>query len=711
MEIRKTILSRFSLFYVAAIIFALLLMGNIFIIQQDKSWDQKSQRLDVKEVTIPARRGDICADDGRPLATSVPYYELRMDLAAPGVKEVFNAKVDSLAYCLAHFFKDKSEAAYRHELRSAYRQGARYHLINPRKVNYLELQKIEKFPIFRRGRNRGGLIAEQENLRVYPFGNMATRTLGRMSSTVYGGTHGSVGYYGLEEAYESYLKGEDGLALKRNLSGRWLYVSKEDPQDGYNLITTINVNFQDMVMHALKKEMVKSQAKYGTAVLMDVKTGDIKAIANYGRDDNGDLVEGYQNYAIGNSGNAEPGSTFKLVSLMAALEDGKVDTSTIVDTGNGVWKYKDRTVYDSDWRHGGHGKITMKQVFELSSNVGVAKIITKAYAGHERDFVDRIYSFGLNQPVDLGIKGEAKPFIKYPGGGNGWSGVTLAWMSFGYELKLTPLQMLTFYNAVANNGRMVEPRLVQAIERNGREVKEFKTKVMNPKICSSETLKKVHDMLRGVVVRGTAKSLNTPAYEIAGKTGTAQVANQSEGYFHASGRIYQASFVGYFPADKPRYSCIVVINGPKGAYYGGSVAGPVFREISDNVYASDLRMHDDLDISAFAGKQDYPGEVSGKRKDLEEVLDDADLLNGWFHGSSEWAEMDTTNNDVELNPLQVVPGVMPKVTGMGASDAVYILENRGLRVSISGRGKVLTQSIPAGTKYQTGQSVRLRLGE
>jgi cell division protein FtsI (penicillin-binding protein 3) len=568
---------------------------------------------------------------------------------------------------------------------------------------------VEKFPIFRRGRNRGGLIAVQENKRIHPFGNVASRTIGKMNKGAYGGVHGNIGYFGLEHAYESYLRGKDGLALKQNMSGRWLNISKVEPEDGDDLITTIDVNFQDMVMHALREQMEKSLAESGTAILMEVETGDIKAIANYGRDKKGKLIEGFQNYAIGNSGCADPGSTFKLVSLVVALDDGKVDTSTIVDTGSGVWKYKDQTIRDSDWRYGGHGEITVKEVFEKSSNVGVAKIITQHYGRNQEAFIDRIYSFGLNRPLGLNIKGEGQPYIKYPSDGS-WSGISLAWMSHGYELNITPMHTLTFYNAVANNGRMMRPRLVKGVSKNGKMKEHFEISVLNPKICSSETIGKARKMLEGVVERGTGRELKSKDYKIAGKTGTAQVANNNKGYMHDGKRVYQSSFVGYYPADNPRYSCIVVINGPKGNYYGGVVAGPVFRKISDNVFAHDLRMNNDIDISGYEAEPELPGHIAGRTEDLSIVLKELDFLDKRIKNDSGWAEtVMTAEGNVELESRYFEPEGIPDVVGMGASDAVFILENRGLKVSFKGQGKVSSQSIKAGAQLKKGQRIVLTL--
>jgi cell division protein FtsI (penicillin-binding protein 3) len=552
-------------------------------------------------------------------------------------------------------------------------------------------------------------MAEQENKRVYPSGDLALRTLGKLTKDVSDGSTGNAGAFGLEQSFENELKGENGVAVKQNMSGRWFIISKDDPEDGKNIVTTLDVKMQDQVTYSLKLQMEKSRAAYGTAILMEVKSGDIKAIANFGRNAGGQLIGGYQNYAIGNAGCSEPGSTFKLASLMAAFEDGKIDTATMVDTGKGKWKYKDREVIDSDYDKGGHGKITAKNAFELSSNVGLAKLITKSYMGKESDFIERVNKMGMFEELNLGIQGEAKPYINKPGTPS-WSGVSLAWLSFGYELKVTPLQTLTFYNAIANGGCMMKPRLVKGITENGSIREKIGTKKLIWSICSAKTLRMARAMLEGVITNGTAKALESKYYKIAGKTGTAQVANNKEGYSHGGQKIYQSSFAGYFPADDPKYSCIVVINDPKGGnYFGSSVAGPVFRQISDYVYAYELGLNEEIELPYAKIENDIPGVTAGRKKDIANVLDELDILNGFAFTKSDWVEAKPDEDGLELANREVQKGIVPNVKGMGATDAVYLLENNGMRVSVRGRGKVKSQSVRAGTKVQRGQSIVLTL--
>jgi cell division protein FtsI (penicillin-binding protein 3) len=706
---RNAIMTRFKHVYRVILVICLYIFVRVVIIQHTDRWDKEVKKLEIKEFPLAGRRGDICAADGSPLATSIPFYELRMDMGAPGLAKDFYSKVDSLSQCLAKFFRDKSAGAYKAELRKAYSQQKHYYLITPHKVSYAQLQEIKKFPILRRGRNKGGVMPERLDERIYPSGNLAIRTLGKLTKDGGEGSKGNAGAFGLEQSFEKELKGEDGVAVKQNMSGRWFIISKDDPEDGKNVITTLDVRMQDQVTYALKLQMEKTRAEYGTAILMEVKTGDIKAIANFGINSKGQLIGGYQNYAIGSAGCSEPGSTFKLASLMAAFEDGKIDTSTIVDTGNGIWRYKKVDIKDSDYLKGGHGKITAKHAFELSSNIGMAKLITQAYAGEEKDFIKRVRKLGMFEELNLGIQGEAKPYFNEPDSKT-WSGISLAWMSFGYELKVTPLQTLTFYNAVANGGCMMKPRLVKGITENGNLSEEIGAEKLKWSICSAKTLRMARAMLEGVVSNGTGKALETKAYKIAGKSGTALVANNKEGYVREGQKIYQSSFAGYFPANDPKYSCIVVINAPKGAdIYGSSVAGPVFRQISDYVYSYELGLSEDEDLPMATIENDIPGTTAGRKKDIANVLDELDILNGFAFTKSEWVEARPDEDGLELSNREVKKGMVPNVKGMGATDAVYLLENNGLRVSVRGRGKVKSQSVRAGTRIQRGQSIVLVL--
>ncbi len=702
MEIRKVILTRITFIYFILLVFAVVVIVKMVSVQKIKNdrWEKIQQNLSDNTIIVNPDRGNICADDGSVLATSVPGYYIRIDLASEGVRKVYNSESDSLAYYLSRFFGNASHGEYNRRLNDAYKRRNRGFMLTPRKIDYTELQVIKKFPILRRGRYGGGLIIEQENRRVNPLGMLALRTLGGLNKGAFGGVHGAIGYTGLEGSFEPYLKGSDGISYKQNLSGRWVTRIEIEPEDGMDIITTLNVKMQDITESALYKQLQNSNADWATAIVMEVKTGEIKAIANLGKQ-NGDYFE-TDNYALGPRGCYEPGSTFKLVSLMVALEDGVVDTSNVFDTGNGSWQKGGRRISDTH----GNGPITVKQIFEKSSNIGVAKIITQYYEKNPKKYVDRVYSFGINKPLGLDISGEGHPFFKYPGDADWW-GTTLAGMSYGYETKMTPIQILNFYNAVANNGKMVKPHMVKEIRENGALVKKFKTEVTNPMIASRETIGKAKAMLEGVCIDGTGKDLQSKYFKIAGKTGTARVATSSEGY---SAGMYLASFVGYFPADDPKYSIIVTFNNPRGGYYGGSVAGPVFKEIAEKTYAFQGLIEDQEEDDDKDEKIVFPEIKKGQSDDLNEVISELRIKHVKGNPDSQWANVEVKDDVVMLTDSQIKEGLVPNVQGMGASSAVYLMEKAGLQVRISGIGKVKKQSLTPGRKYQKGQTVLLTLG-
>jgi len=705
MEIRKDITARFGIIYFLAVLIGIIIVAKIFMVQNmdTEKWKDIAKNLKNNTAEIPAKRGNICADDGSILATSVPQYELRLDLAAPMIKRVYSEKSDAFALEVAEFF-GTSKSQFKQKMDQAFKKGSRWFLIYPNEVNYNQLQRFKRLPMMANNGFGSGLIVVTENERVMPHGDLGSRMIGTLNKGAFGGVHGNVGYSGIEGLMEGYLSGKNGTALKRNFSGRWIDVPVIEPKDGSDVITTLNVNLQDFANNALHRQMETSQAEWGTAIVMEVKTGEVKALANLGRKADGSYAETY-NFALGHQGASEPGSTFKLMSLMVAMEHGYVDTSDVFDTGNGVWKYRGQTVYDSDYHRGGHGQLTMKEIFELSSNVGVAKIITKYYEGHEQDYIDRIYNFGLNKPMGLGFFGEGIPKIKYPGDSDWW-GPSLAWISYGYEIKLTPLQTAAFYNAVANNGQMVKPKFVKEVRRNGILEKEFKTEIINPSICSKETLVKAQDMLKGVCTDGTGRSLNNPYFPIAGKTGTAQVAYNNQGYEKEGRKNYQASFAGYFPADDPQYTCVVVIVGPKGLYYGGSVAGPVFKEIVGKVYASFMEPREN-ELEQLAA---MPQVKSGFKDEIERTAKALKLKIEAEEVDSKLIRVIPEQDRLSATELAVGEGLVPDVRGMGGSDALYLLESSGLKVRMKGIGKVQKQSLRAGDKIKEGQTIYIDLG-
>lgn len=706
MPLKKEIVWRVGVIYIFMLAFAILIVGKILYLQliEGGKWKEKAQTLTLKDITIESNRGDILATDGRLLASSVPYYEIRMDTRSTGMDDVtFNSNIDSLAYKLSELFRDKSATEYKNELVKARRNGERFHLIK-RRVNYNQLKKIKTFPIFRLGQYKGGFISIQTNLRIQPHVSLASRTIGYTTK----GEGGNV--VGIEGAFDKELKGVDGVRLMQRLNGNvWMPVhdgNEVEPKDGMDVITTIDVDIQDVAENALLKQLIRHEALHGTAVLMEVSTGEIKAIVNLERNSKGQYKESY-NYAIGES--RAPGSTFKLASIIALLEDGYVDLNDTVNTGNGEILYYDKIIRDT--KKGGHGVLTVQEVFEVSSNVGISKLVTDYYTGKEEKFINRLYSMNLNNRLGIVIKGEGKPEIKYPGD-KLWSGISLPQMSIGYEVRVTPLQMLTLYNAIANDGKMVQPKFVKGLMYHGDLVKTFDTKVLKQSICSRSTLRKIKIMLEGVVERGTAKNIRNTNYKIAGKTGTAQIANKESGYIDKSRISYQASFVGYFPADNPKYSCIVVVNAPsRNVYYGNIVAGPVFREIADKVYATNFEMHDRLNLATDETtnevkipytKNSYKDELKYALTDLGINVNDEDVV-------SDWVITTKLDSCVKLGNRTITKNLMPNVKGMGVKDAVFILENLGLSIELEGRGTILKQSIAPGGRVSKGDLVVLEM--
>jgi cell division protein FtsI (penicillin-binding protein 3) len=511
---------------------------------------------------------------------------------------------------------------------------------------------------------------------------------------------------GIEGAFDKELAGRNGIAVKQRLiGGYWIIVedaSSVESKDGNDITTTIDIDLQDVATSALMNQLRKHDAHHGCAVLMEVETGDIKAIANLEQGSDGGYHETY-NYALAES--TEPGSTFKLAAIMAALEDGVIDTGDIVDTGNGSVKFYNKIIRDT--KEEGYGKISVRQVFEKSSNVGLSKIIYEHYKDRPKDFVDRLYAMKLNQKLDLQLQGEGEPLIRYPGD-KLWSGLSLPMMSHGYEVQMTPLQVLTFYNAVANGGKMVKPRFVTSVLRNGTTIKRYDPEVIINSIASRSTIRKVKSMMEGVVEYGTATNLKNANYKIAGKTGTAQIAKDKRGYRQDARISYQASFAGYFPAENPLYSCIVVVNAPSnGVYYGNIVAGTVFREISDRVYSTrfyrDYRAENKKDVKPSA-----PEAGNGYRDDIDEVLRNLDVR--YRRTSSEnWVATRESGDTIRLSPVKLHEGLVPDVRGMSLRDAVYLLENSGLRVRYNGKGRVLRQSPEHGSRYFEGAVVSLEM--
>jgi len=702
MEKRKSILVRTYLLYAFMCLLGFVIIARVVIIQyvQGNKWKHEEANLTTTFRTIEAMRGNIYASDGNLLATSLPFYDIAMDVNTDYLtSDIFNANVDSLSICFANLFGDKSANEYYKSLKSAREGGERYVLLH-KSASYDDLQKVKHFPLYRLGKYKGGLIITQNNKRELPFRDLAERTVGYARETVKP--------VGIEGAYDEYLRGDSGRVLMEKIAGGvWVPINNDDevqPQNGEDVISTINVNYQDVAESSLREQLLKHHADHGCVVLMEVKTGRILAIANLSRKDTGyNYVESY-NFALGEA--AEPGSTFKLSSMIVAMEDGYVNNSDSVNLENGSVAYFDRVIHDAE--HDETGWVSVQRAFEMSSNVGISKVIYKYYANQPRKFVDGLCRLGLNAPLRLSLPGEGIPSMPNPSDNKTWSGVSLPSLAIGYGVTVTPLQTLTVYNAVANGGVMVKPQFVDALMKDGKVMKKFTPQVINPAICSSTTIRKLKKLLEGVVLRGTAKNLNNTVYQIAGKTGTAHIA--VKGQYNKTN--YQASFVGYFPADNPQYSCIVIVNSPStDGYYGNVTAGPIFKEIADKVYASTITIDPAVNAGRIA-KHNDPVVKSGDSKDTYNVLQNlnipfiSNVKSGWIA-----TEIQDSTVHVQSYNLQkeLAQGIMPDLHGMNAQDAVYLLENYHIHVMIKGNGAVTEQSLPAGTKFSRGQRVTLVL--
>jgi len=697
----KEMMNRSYVVYFAMALVGVSIIAKVLFIQfvEGSFWREKAENLTTVYRDIDAVRGNIYSDDGSMLATSVPIYEVRMDLNADGLTdETFNENIDSLSIKLSELFKDQSPLEWKRQLVAGRQNGERYHLIK-RRVKFHQMKALREFPIFKLGKFKGGLIVLQQNRRERPFRMLAARTIGYDRE--------GVAPVGLEGAYRKELAGVSGKRLMQKISGGlWMPINDEneiEPMDGYDIHTTINLNIQDVAENALLDQLKRHDAHHGCVILMEVETGEIKAIANLSKDNDGDYYE-YYNYAIGES--AEPGSTFKLPSLVVALEDGYIKLNDSIDAGNGSAEFHGETMRDS--KEGGHGKVSVEEAFAVSSNIGVMRIIEKYYANEPAKFINGLRRMNLGDSIGIEIAGEGAPLIKDPSD-KSWSLISYLWTSIGYEVKMTPLQILTFYNAIANNGKMMKPIFVKRITDKSSVIREVDPQVINPRICSEKTAKQAQKLLESVVKEGTATNLKNANYTIAGKTGTARVAESSAGY--GTKITYQASFAGYFPADNPKYSCIVVVNAPnRSVYYASHVAGPIFAEIADKVYATSINIHDELEPSTdFTSLTKIPVSKSGMQNDLNNVFEELNVKVESSNAENKWIVTQTGTDKVEMGRRTIVENLVPNVKGMSAQDAVFILENAGLKVKLRGSGMIKSQSIIPGANIHRGQEIILEL--
>jgi cell division protein FtsI (penicillin-binding protein 3) len=702
MDVKRDILWRVYLSYIAVVIMGIAILGKAFYIQQvqGKHWRSMNDSLHQKVEEIEAERGTIYSEDGQMLSTSVPEFDIYIDFAADGVKEKkgkrFRVNIDSLSYDLSQLFKDKSIGEYRKLLQDGYKDQIRHFLLK-KNISFREYERLKDFPLVRLGRNKSGFIIEDKTKRLNPYNLLAYRTIGLDRENAQ--------KIGLEQAYDSVLKGKNGNRLVRYIAGGVsVPVDGEyefEAENGKDIVSTIDVFIQEITENALMKVMLKNRAEHGCAIVMETKTGKIKAIANLGRRSEANYFEDF-NYAINPT---EPGSTFKLATMAALLEDKKISLNSTVNLEGGTWHINGQTVFDSEK----HGKfeVTAKQAFELSSNVGMAKLAWINYANNPNQFIRHLHKLHLDTLTGIDITGERNSVISKPGS-KYWSATSLPWMAFGYNIEVTPLQTLTMYNAIANDGKMMRPYLVSELKEEGVVLKEVQPKMIDSKICSISTLKQLQECLEGVCSEGTGKELfKNSVYKVAGKTGTALVANGSRGY---ADHIYQSSFVGYFPAEDPQFTCIVVImNRPNAmVFYGAAVAGPVFKEIADRLYVSYVRQKNYINNKGKKEDSDCFNYIV-RKNDVKYMLKTMGMrYKDSTNFTDDWINMSKNKDAVGLLARKVSNNTMPQLKGMGLKDVVFLCENNiGLKVNIKGKGKVVEQSIVAGQPVSKGQMINI----
>lgn len=684
-----------------------MVLGRAIYIQriQGGYWRGMGDSLHLKYQPINAERGTIYSEDGNMLSTSVPTFDIYVDFGADALREKdgkrFKDNVDSLSYCLAQLFKDSTKEEYEQVLKIAYKEKDRYHLLK-RKISFEEYKQLRNFPLVRQGKTKSGFIVELRDKRINPYVLLANRTIGLSRRD-------SSQNVGLEKTYDSLLRGTTGQRLMRYTAGAYMPVegAELDPVDGKDIVTTLDTYMQDVAENSLMKMLVNNNSIHGTAIIMETETGKIKAIANLGKQEDGTYKEDL-NYGIGKA--TEPGSVFKLATLLCLLEDKYVTTKSIVDCEGGVKYFYGLRIKDS---HLGTGAITVKDAFARSSNVAFAKLANQYYQDQPTKFTDHLDKFRLNKMTGIDIVASSgKPTIKTPKN-RSWGKTTIPFMAHGYEELVTPLHMLMLYNAVANNGRMMKPYLVNSVQEFGADIKKFEPVVLVDKICSDETLVQARECMRAVVdsLHGTGhKILFDTAYSISGKTGTAVTALNNKGY-NKGNKIYQASFIGFFPSEKPKYTMAVVIQNSNQSklIYGADVSGTVFKEIADHIYTHYISK---APLKPVLTSDTTLYHYYGAKPDLTSIFSYLNIVSRDSANNGYWRTAGLKNNKAAMNVIpqvQVPNTVTPDVIGMGLKDAVYLLENKGFKTIVTGRGRVAKQSIAAGSVFTKGQKIVLML--
>lgn len=702
---RKSVNVRTAVVFILTLVIGVLIIIKGFqtAVTEREPWLKRVKALKIEDRIINPKRGNIFASDGSLMASSIPQFNVHIDFQASRFsRDTLIKYLPELSEALATQIGEHSASGWRNHIMGGLNKRGRNFKLVKRRISYTEMKLIRTFPFLNRSPNHSGLKFAEMAQRKKPFGLLAARTIG----DVYG-DQAMGGKNGLELAFDSLLRGTTGVGTRQKLAGRYITIPEKSPIDGADVTTTIDIAIQDITEQALLDKLKEIDAESGTAIVMEVKTGAVVAIANLGRTGSGVYGE-TQNFAL--TDKSEPGSTFKVASMMVALDKGLVNPQDTIDVGNGVWYYKGVRMTDHNWNKGGYGKITAAQSLWYSSNIGIAKIVLGGFENNPAEFVDALYEMKINQKLDLQIPGAGFPTIRHPNDTTGfWSKTSLPWMSFGYETQIPPIYILNFFNAIANNGKMMKPYFVREIKREGRVIEKFGPETVHNKICKSTTLPIIHQMLEDVVNQetGTGYALHSTRLKLAGKTGTALISKGGSGYT-AAGRTHQVSFCGYFPADKPVYSCIVVIRNPRNGYpSGGGMSGVVFKNIAERTYAQGRFFA--VDVNRDSTALFVPRVKNGDYQSANYLLRKLDLPFEDKNREWVWSTARIEDKKITMRELIVTEGLVPSVIGMGAKDAVYLLENTGMRVHLNGKGRVVSQSKSAGHKYKKGDLISIEL--
>ena len=697
----KNITLRYTFFVLIMVLLAIavIVKAGIIMFAERQYWKDVADRFVRENVIVFPTRGNIISADGKLMASSLPEFRIYMDFKAGGVKKdtMLMNHLQEICEGLHKIFPDKSAAEFRKTILRGRKLGSRNYLLYPKRISYIEYKEVKKLPLLCLNRYTSGLHELAYNQRKKPFGSLAMRTLGDLyPDTALGAKNG------LELTYDKYLKGEVGITHRQKVRNMYLNIVDKEPVDGCDLITTIDVDMQDIAEKALVDQLTNLEAEAGVAIVMEVKTGEVKANVNMTRAGDGKYYE-MRNLAVSNL--MEPGSTFKTASIMVAMEDGYITPDYEVDTEQGIVNMHGSKMRDWNWYKGGYGVIDVTKILEVSSNIGVSKIIDKFYGDNPQKFIDGLKRMSIDTPLELGFAGEASPRILGPKD-RYFAKTTLPWMSIGYETQIPPIYILNFYNAIANNGKMVKPKFVKAITKDGNTIKDFPTEVINEQICSDKTLEQIQMILKSVVANGLAKPAGSKLFSVSGKTGTAQISQGKAGY-KSGGTKHLVSFCGYFPSEKPMYSCYVAIQAPKASPSGGVQTGSVFSKIAERVYAKYLFF--DLAQAKDSTSVMIPDTKNGNVHETTRILSELDINYNEPGSEIEWCKVSSESNNIRLSEINLNEKLVPNVRGMGAKDAVFLLEEKGLRVRLNGMGKVVSQSITPGSTARKGQTITLTL--